>query len=72
MNKTTKILLGIWIVLAILSFIVSFWAPLFIMIVGLVFGSMNLLIIGALFSTFIEGLFQARKLKKLKEEQQNV
>lgn len=54
--------------LAVLSFVVSFWAPLFIKIVGLVFGFMNLLIIGSWFSAFVQGLVQAKKAKKMEDK----
>ena len=65
MNKFSKVLFGIWIILAVLSFVVSFWAPLFIKIVGIVFGSLNLMIIGSLVITYFQGLAQARKLKEM-------
>lgn len=54
-------------VLAVLSFVLSFWAPLFIKVVGIVFGSLNLMIIGSLVITFFQGLKQAKELKKLEE-----
>lgn len=47
MDKLSKILFLVWIVLAIASFVASFWAPIVIKIIGLVFGSMNLMIIGS-------------------------
>ena len=55
-------------VLAILSFVVSFWAPLFIKVVGIVFGSMNLMIMGSWIITLIQGVAQARKLKKAEDK----
>lgn len=47
MDKLSKILFLAWIALAIASFVASFWAPIVIKIIGLVFGSMNLMIIGS-------------------------
>lgn len=47
MDKLSKILFLVWIVLAIASFVASFWAPIVIKIIGLVFGSMNLMVIGS-------------------------
>lgn len=45
MDKLSKILFGIWMLLAVISFVASFWAPIFFKILGLVFGGMNILII---------------------------
>lgn len=59
-------------VLAVLSFVLSFWAPLFIKVVGIVFGSLNLMIIGSLVITFFQGLKQAKELKKLEEIEDGV
>ena len=47
MDKLSIILFLLWIALAIASFVASFWAPIVIKIIGLVFGSMNLMIIGS-------------------------
>jgi len=57
MDKLTKILMVIWVVLAIASFTASFWAPLVIKIIGIVFGAMNLMIIGS----WVVSLRQGRK-----------
>ena len=58
----------VWMVLAIASFVCSFWAPLFIKIVGIVFGSLNLMIIGSWVISLIQGIAQARRLKKEEEK----
>jgi len=50
-------LMVIWVVLAIASFTASFWAPLVIKIIGIVFGAMNLMIIGS----WVVSLRQGRK-----------
>ena len=60
MDKLSKILFLVWIVLAIASFVASFWAPIVIKIIGLVFGSMNLMIIGS----WVIATFQKKKKKK--------
>jgi pilus assembly protein TadC len=46
-----KIFVLIWIVLAVISFVSSFWAPLFFKILGIVFGSVNILVILCWFIT---------------------
>lgn len=58
----------VWMVLAIASFVCSFWAPLFIKIVGIVFGSLNLMIIGSWVISLIQGIAQARRLKEEEEK----
>ena len=58
----------VWMVLAIASFVCSFWAPLFIKIVGIVFGSLNLMIIGSWVISLIQGIAQARILKEEEEK----
>ena len=56
---------GVWILLAIVSFVASFWAPIFFKVIGLVFGGMNMLII----LSWTIAVLQARKdYHKLKEK----
>lgn len=45
MDKFSKVFFAIWMILAIVSFVASFWAPLFFKVLGLVFGSVNMLTI---------------------------
>ena len=64
MSKMTKILMGIWAVLAILSFICAFFCPLFPEIIGLAFGSLNILVILTYVIAYFQGLYWKNKLKK--------
>lgn len=68
MNKLGKILFAIWMVLAVASFVSSFWAPLFIKVLGIVFGSLNLMIIGSLVISYIQEVVAVNKLKKEEEK----
>ena len=68
MDKMTKVVFIIWIVLALASFGSAFFAPLVPKIIGIVFGSFNLLIIGAWVSSLIEGRREYKKQQKLMEE----
>ena len=69
-NKLTKILFLVWCGLAIASFVSSFWAPLIIKIIGIVFGSVNLLIMGSWAASIIQGRREYRKQMKLLAEQE--
>lgn len=68
MDKVTKILMLIWSVLAIASFVCGFFTtPLIAKIIGIAFGVQNMMIIGGLiYSKIIEK--RAAK-KKLNEEE---
>ncbi len=57
MNKLAKILTGTWGVLALVSFISAFFAPLYFKIIGIVFGVLNLMIILAWVITYLQDLF---------------
>lgn len=68
MSKFSKILMIIWGVLAILSFVSAFFAPLYFMIVGLVFGGMNMLVILSVVVAYLQMLYYQNKLdKQIKE-----
>lgn len=68
MGKLAKILFGVWMVLAITSFVSAFWmTPLFAKIIALVFGGENILIILSLAISSIEGMRAARKVKEMEE-----
>ena len=58
----TKIMLGIWAVLAIISFICAFFCPLFPKIIGLAFGALNLGVIITLVVAYFQGLYWKNKL----------
>lgn len=45
MNKVSKIILIVWAVLALISFVSAFWAPLYFKIIGIAFGSLNMVTI---------------------------
>lgn len=45
MNKFSKILLAVWVILALVSFVSAFWAPLFYKIIGIAFGGLNIITI---------------------------
>lgn len=69
MTKFSKILLGVWMVLAIICFITCFWLPLFPQITGIAFGILNMIIILSLGITYLQGIYWKNKLK---EEAENV
>lgn len=63
-----KILLIIWALLAITSFVASFFAPLVVKIIGLVFGGVNIVVILTwIFSLLFDYISEAR-LQTLLEE----
>lgn len=64
MDKFGKIAFMVWMVLAIACFVASFWAPIVIKVLGIVFGSLNLMIIGSWVITFFQERRAIRKLKK--------
>ena len=65
MDNLTKILMTVWMVLAIASFVCSFWAaPLLMKVIGLVFGSLNLMIIGSWAIGFVQAIREYYKTKK--------
>ena len=71
MNKLAKILTGTWGVLALVSFISAFFAPLYFKIIGLTFGVLNLFIILAWVITYLQDLFIKKNIEnelQLQEE----
>ena len=64
MSKMTKIMMGIWAFLAIVSFICAFFCPLFPKIIGLTFGVLNMSVILTLVITYFQGLYWKNKLEK--------
>ena len=60
----SKIMLGIWAVLAIVSFICAFFCPIFPKIIGIAFGVLNLSVILTLVITYFQGLYWKNKLEK--------
>ena len=64
-NKISNILLMVWSVLAIASFVVAFFVtPLIAKIILLVFGGLNLMIIGSWAIAFIQAIKEYNKAKK--------
>lgn len=68
MTKLAKILMIIWGVLAILSFVSAFFAPLYFKIIGLVFGSLNMLTLITLVITYFQTKYYKNKLENEFEE----
>ena len=64
MSKMTKIMLWIWAVLAIVSFICAFFCPIFPKIIGIAFGVLNLSVIITLVITYFQGLYWKNKMEK--------
>ena len=64
MNKLSKIMLIVWGVLALVSFISAFFAPLYFKIIGLIFGTLNIMVILSLVITWIQGIYYSNKIKK--------
>jgi uncharacterized protein YacL len=63
-NKFSKILFIVWMVLAIASFVASFWAPIVIKVIGLVFGGLNLMIIGSWVISYFQEKIAAKKMEE--------
>ena len=63
----TKIMLWIWAVLAIVSFICAFFCPIFPKIIGIAFGVLNLTVIITLVITYFQGLYWKNKVQKESE-----
>lgn len=64
MTKFTKIMLAVWCVLALICFISAFFAPLYFKIIGIAFGSLNLIVILSMIIGYFQGLYWDNKLKK--------
>lgn len=64
MNRFTKIMLAVWCVLALICFISAFFAPLYFKIIGIAFGSLNLIVILSMIIGYFQGLYWDNKLEK--------
>lgn len=64
MTKFTKIMLAVWCVLALICFISAFFAPLYFKIIGIAFGSLNLIVILSMIIGYFQGLYWDNKLEK--------
>ena len=68
MDKLSKFLFGLWIVLAIAAFVGAFWAtPAIVRTLGIIFGIINMMIVLSWVSAFIREKREIKKLKKEKE-----
>lgn len=63
MSKLSNIMLIVWGVLALVSFVSAFFAPLYFKIIGLIFGGLNMLVILSLVITWLQGIYYGNKLK---------
>lgn len=70
MNKLGKILILVWGVLALISFISAFFAPLYFKVIGLLFGTLNVVTIITGVVTYFQGLYYNRKIQKELEDVQ--
>lgn len=57
MEKFIKIFWTVWVCLALVSFISAFWAPLFYKIIGIAFGSINIIAILSVVISYFQGAF---------------
>lgn len=64
MSKLNKILIGLWVCLAIMSFVCAFSCPLFPMIIGLAFGAINMITILTVVIAFFQQIYYKNKLEK--------
>lgn len=62
MNRFTKIMLAVWCVLALICFISAFFAPLYFKIIGIAFGSLNLIVILSMLIGYFQGLYWDNKM----------
>lgn len=66
MNKMTKILFAMWIILAIACFVGAFFTPvLWIKVLGLVFGAENMMIILAWVIAMFQGMVENKILNSV-------
>lgn len=68
MNKLGKFLVGLWAVLALISFVVAFFIPTFPKIINITFGALNLMVILNYIVTYFRLMYFKNKMKKIKEE----
>jgi hypothetical protein len=59
-----NILAIVWAVMAIISFVSSFWAPLYFKIIGLAFGAINMFVIIAWFVAIFVFRYKNKKIGK--------
>ena len=64
MSKLSKIMMIVWVCLAIASFVCAFFCPLIPKIIGLAFGGLNILTIISLVITYFQGIYYKTRLEK--------
>ena len=69
MSRFNKILIGIWACLAILSFVLAFFCPIFPMVIGIAFGTINMIVILTWIISYFQGLYYTNKLQKEIEDE---
>lgn len=67
MDRLGKIIMSVWCVMALASFVVSFWMPLVPKIIGILFGVLN---VGVIINFIIE-LFEGDENVQLQEEKKD-
>lgn len=68
MSKLSKVLFGLWIVLAVAAFVGAFWTtPAIVRTLGIIFGILNLSIIMSWISAIIQGRKEYKKNKVAEE-----
>ena len=66
MNKMTKILFAMWLILAIACFVGAFFTPvIWIKVLGLVFGAENMMIILAWIIGMVQGMVENKRLNSV-------
>lgn len=70
MSKLSKIMLMVWSILALISFTSAFFAPLYFKIIGLIFGSLNIMVILTLVISYFQGIYYTKKLKEIENGMQ--
>lgn len=64
MSKLSKIMLMIWGILALISFVSAFFAPIIFKIIGLLFGSLNMMVILTYVIVYFQEKYYVNKLNK--------
>ena len=64
MSTMSTIMMGIWAVLAIVSFICAFFCPLFPKLIGIAFGVLNLSVIITLVVAYFQVVYWKNKLNR--------
>ena len=63
-TKFNKIMIGIWCFLAIASFVCAFFCPVLPKIIGIAFGSLNVMTMLVVLISYIQNAVQSIKINK--------